>query len=229
MFALYAHNDWRVRNNLTLNLGLRWEYESPLTEADDRMISGFDFDTPLPIAAHGPGELRAQSDSRKCPCPRSRCAAACSTRTPAAPRRRGSGVYGNFMPRAGFSWQPQQKTAVRGGYGLFYDVLGPNRISANQTGYSRSTALTAVARQRPDVRCDARQPVPERAARTGRQRARADDERRPRRRPSRTTATSALRARTAGRSACSASCRGPSWSRAPTSARSPRTSRSRAS
>ena len=46
------------------------------------------------------------------------------------------------MPRAGFSWQPEPKTAVRGGYGLFYDVLGPNRINANQTGYSRTTALT---------------------------------------------------------------------------------------
>jgi hypothetical protein len=51
-------------------------------------------------------------------------------------------IYSNLMPRAGFSWQPQQKTAVRGGYGIFYDVLGPNRINANQTGYSRSTALT---------------------------------------------------------------------------------------
>ena len=46
------------------------------------------------------------------------------------------------MPRAGFSWQPEPKSAVRGGYGLFYDVLGPNRINANQTGYSRTTALT---------------------------------------------------------------------------------------
>ena len=45
VFALYAHNDWRVRNNLTLNLGLRWEYESPLAEADDHMVSGFDFTT----------------------------------------------------------------------------------------------------------------------------------------------------------------------------------------
>ena len=79
------------------------------------------------------------------------------------------GNYSNFMPRAGFSWQPTPKTAVRGGYGLFYDVLGPNRISANQTGYSRVTRADAVARQRPDLRRHAGQPVPERPARAGRQ------------------------------------------------------------
>ena len=45
------------------------------------------------------------------------------------------------MPRAGFSWQPGSSTAVRGGYGLYYDSLGPNRISVNQLGYSRVTSL----------------------------------------------------------------------------------------
>ena len=42
VLSFYVHNDWRVRSNLTVNLGLRYEYESPLTESRDRMISGFD-------------------------------------------------------------------------------------------------------------------------------------------------------------------------------------------
>ena len=49
---------------------------------------------------------------------------------------------GNIMPRAGFAWLVSPKTSMRGGYGLFYDVLGTNRITVNQTGYSRDTALT---------------------------------------------------------------------------------------
>ena len=49
---------------------------------------------------------------------------------------------GNIMPRAGFAWLATPKTSVRGGYGLFYDVLGTNRITVNQTGYSRDTTLT---------------------------------------------------------------------------------------
>ena len=46
------------------------------------------------------------------------------------------------MPRLGFAWLATPKTSVRGGYGLFYDVLGTNRITVNQVGYSRDTALT---------------------------------------------------------------------------------------
>jgi hypothetical protein len=142
VFALYAHNDWRVRNNLTLNLGLRWEYESPLTEADDHMVSGFDFDTPLPIA---PTVLAnyARNPIPEVPVSAFQVRGGLLYPDTGGPGAAWDGVYSNFMPRAGFSWQPQQKTAVRGGYGLFYDVLGPNRISANQTGYSRNTALTA--------------------------------------------------------------------------------------
>lgn len=142
VFALYAHNDWRVRNNLTLNLGLRWEYESPLTEADDHMVSGFDFTTPLPIADTVQANY-ARNPIPEVPVSQFLVRGGVLYPDTGGPKAAWEAVYGNFMPRAGFSWQPQQKTAIRGGYGIFYDVLGPNRISANQTGYSRSTALTA--------------------------------------------------------------------------------------
>ena len=141
VLGLYAHNDWRVRDNLTLNLGLRWEYESPLTEQNDRMISGFDFTSALPIS----DTVRANYARNPIPeVPVSEFQVRGGVLYPdtGGPDQAWERTLGNFMPRAGFSWQPQPKTAVRGGYGIFYDVLGPNRISVNQTGYSRVTALT---------------------------------------------------------------------------------------
>ena len=141
VLALYAQNDWRVRSDLTINLGLRWEYESPLTEAEDRMISGFDFETPLPIA-----DVVRQNYARnpipEVPVSSFQVRGGVLYPDTGGPQGAWERILTNFMPRAGFSWQPQPRTAVRGGYGIFYDVLGPNRISANQTGYSRVTALT---------------------------------------------------------------------------------------
>jgi hypothetical protein len=141
VLAFYAHNDWRVRHNLTLNLGLRWEYESPLTEQEDRMISGFDLTTPLPIADSVRANY-ARNPIPQVPVADFQVRGGVLYPDTGGPDQAWKGVYSNIMPRAGFSWQPEAKTAVRGGYGLFYDVLGPNRISVNQTGYSRQTALT---------------------------------------------------------------------------------------
>jgi hypothetical protein len=141
VLGLYAHNDWRVRGNLTLNLGLRWEIETPLSEQDDRMISGFDFETSLPIEAQVRANY-ARNPIPEVPVSQFRVRGGVLYPDTGGPDEAWKQVLTNIMPRAGFSWQPESKTAVRGGYGLFYDVLGPNRISANQTGYSRVTALT---------------------------------------------------------------------------------------
>ena len=51
-------------------------------------------------------------------------------------------TLGNIMPRASFAWLATPKTSVRGGHGIFYDVLGTNRITVNKVGYSRDTRLT---------------------------------------------------------------------------------------
>ena len=55
-------DDWRVNNKLTLNLGLRYEVETALTERKDRSVSGFDFDYVQPIQATVQANYAALND-----------------------------------------------------------------------------------------------------------------------------------------------------------------------
>jgi hypothetical protein len=141
VLSFYAHDDWRVRENLTLNLGLRWELEEPLTEADGRFVSGFDFNTPPPIAAAAQANY-ARSPIAEIPADQFRVRGGLLYPDTGGPKKAWERNLGNIMPRAGFAWLATPRTSVRGGYGIFYDVLGTNRMTVNQIGYSRDTALT---------------------------------------------------------------------------------------
>jgi Carboxypeptidase regulatory-like domain len=139
--SFYAHDDWRVSNTLTLNLGLRWEIEDGLTEADGRFVSGFDFDTPLPIAGAAQANY-ARNPIAEIPVSQFAVRGGLLYPDTGGPRTAWRRNLGNIMPRASFAWLATPETSVRGGYGLFYDVLGTNRITVNQVGYSRDTTLT---------------------------------------------------------------------------------------
>jgi outer membrane receptor protein involved in Fe transport len=96
IFGAYVQDDWRVRPNLTLNLGIRYEITTGITEAKGKLTNL------VPITAESNGS----------PAPRL-----------GAPYF-SNPTLRNFEPRVGFSWDPFKtgKTAVRGGFGLF-DVL----------------------------------------------------------------------------------------------------------
>ena len=49
--AGYIQDDWELSPKLTLNLGVRYEFEAPVTELYDRANRGFDFNAPSPISA----------------------------------------------------------------------------------------------------------------------------------------------------------------------------------
>ena len=48
MYALYLQDDFRIRDKLTLNLGLRWEYEGGLFDPEYRLPREMDLSQPIP-------------------------------------------------------------------------------------------------------------------------------------------------------------------------------------
>ena len=91
-YSLFAQDNWRVTNHLTLNYGLRWEINTPPVSATAGeplyAVQGIFDSNPLAVV---PGPLW-------------------HTR------------FGNFAPRIGVAYQLSAKTVVRGGFGLFYDL-----------------------------------------------------------------------------------------------------------
>ena len=99
----YVNDDWRVSSSLTVNLGLRWEFESPMTEDRNRLVNldvapGFRVVQPV-IAGSGSAPLSGE------------------TLPPALLYADGRGL----MPRLGVAWRPiaGSSLVIRGGYGVY--------------------------------------------------------------------------------------------------------------
>ena len=102
--GLFLQDDWKVKSNLTLNLGLHWEYNRALTDARDR------------VAALRPGQ---QSDIFP-----DAPAGLVYPGDAGISRSTYGEDWNNFAPRFGFAWDVLKngRLALRGGYGLFYDL-----------------------------------------------------------------------------------------------------------
>ena len=96
-FGTYLMDDYRVSSRLTLNLGVRYDIYTPMVEEHNR-LANFDFATGLFVAPGvTPGTTRSGDVATN---------------------------WKNFSPRIGFAYTAgrDNKTAVRGGYGIFYDM-----------------------------------------------------------------------------------------------------------
>ncbi|MGB8524216.1 MAG: TonB-dependent receptor, partial [Candidatus Acidiferrales bacterium] len=121
----FLQDEWRVRKNLTLTLGVRYEYSSPKLDTEGRsfsVIPGLQ-STRFPNAPLGmvfPGDH-------------------------GAPRGANFPDKDNFAPRFGFAWDPwgTGKTSIRGGAGIFYDILkGEDNLQFNgQSPFFSDTGL----------------------------------------------------------------------------------------
>jgi trimeric autotransporter adhesin len=129
---LYLQDEWKMRGNLTLNLGVRYEYVSPLTE-ENNLIANLDLSPGVLYPALGAPAVSVVVPGQ--PGPFSGGLPASLVR----PDRKG------FAPRLGFAWKPFSKTVVRGGYGINYNT-GAYQTIAQQLAFQPpfSTAATNV-------------------------------------------------------------------------------------
>jgi TonB-dependent receptor-like protein len=93
-YDFFANDNWRIRPTLSLNLGLRYEYNTPAVDALDR-ANLFDMATQSLVPV-GTGDM---------------------------PRGGYVGDRSNFAPRVGLAWMPKGMpgTVFRAGYGIYYD------------------------------------------------------------------------------------------------------------
>ncbi len=140
-FSLYLQDDWKLTRKLTLNLGLRYAYETPITERFNRSVAGFAFGTSSPIEAAARANY-ARSPILEIPVDQFRVQGGL-TFVDENPRSPWSGERNNLMPRIGLAYQWNPKTVIRTGYGMFYDTIGAKRSSVIQTGFTQDTPLVS--------------------------------------------------------------------------------------
>ena len=142
-YGIYLHDDFKVGPKLTLNLGLRYELETPLTERFDRLVSGFAGDQSNPIEAQAKANY-ALNPIPEIPPDQFRVLGGLTyVSAGGIGRSPYDGERNNFQPRIGFAYQLFRDTILRGGFGLFYDTLGVNSNVGIQTGFSQSTPIQA--------------------------------------------------------------------------------------
>ncbi len=113
MYSAYLQDDWKVSSRLTLNLGLRYEYVSPWREKLDRFVI-LDFDDPA-------GRLLIANTSQAFVPGRGLVDAGRKISKTIV-----SADKNNWAPRAGLAYRPLNKTVIRAGFGLFYDIQEGN-------------------------------------------------------------------------------------------------------
>ncbi len=121
-YGAFFQDDWRINRKLTLNLGLRWDYESPTSERFNQLNAGFAKSAANPFQVPGlqlKGGLLFVSEDNRLPFKRD---------------------LNNFGPRVGVAYRINDKTVFRGGYGLSYL---PAFDPSTSNGFAVSTAYVA--------------------------------------------------------------------------------------
>jgi hypothetical protein len=125
--APYLQDDWRVANDVTINLGVRYEYQTPWSERDNQ-LTFFDPDAADPLTGR-PGVVRLAGRN-------------------GASRYQTAADRNNIAPRLGVAWRLTKSSVVRGGYGIVYypgsGGIGSAPSDLGGGGFLTSTSVNLV-------------------------------------------------------------------------------------
>jgi len=136
-YALFFQDDWKIARKLTLNLGLRWDYETPVVERYNRQTRGFAFGVASPLAA----KVKTAAGVANCPACANLTGGLVFAGTSGTDRYAFTPDRNNVQPRIGAAYSLDSKTVIRGGFGLY--MLGQWALGPT-TGYSRTTSIVTT-------------------------------------------------------------------------------------
>lgn len=116
-WGFYVQDDWKITRNLTINLGVRYDFDVPRWEVLNR-YSYWDLNQQSSIRANGydtRGVIKFVDDNNRSPF---------------------DADMNNWQPRVGFAYAPSNKTSIRGGYGLFYTLSRATVFGRPGTGFT---------------------------------------------------------------------------------------------
>ncbi len=110
-YDFFAQDDWRIRANLTLLLGVRYEYQGPYTEANNQIVNldvAPGFTAAVPVEPYQTGPYNGYYPASLIRADRN-----------------------NYAPRLGLAWKPLKDTVVRAGYGMNYNLAQYGAVIQN--------------------------------------------------------------------------------------------------
>jgi hypothetical protein len=136
----YVQDSWKVSPRLTVNLGMRVEFELPVTERYNRSVAQFDALTVNPLNATAKANYANKPIAQIPPANFQVMGGLTFAGVNGKPHNLYNENWMPLMPRLGIAYQLNPATVIRAGYSIFDDL---SREAPNQIGFSQNTALNA--------------------------------------------------------------------------------------